>query len=289
MLEENTRNTGILGLLIQRVVTIFAAVAVVLLILSLGCADRLARHMLFYPRTFTHELRGETFREVWFLNSNGERLHGVFFPYQDINPHGTPVGTILYIHGNAGDVSQMLGWADQMRSQFQCNVLIFSYAGYGKSEGRPTAPGILDDGLAALTFLNEQEGIPTDHIIVWGLSLGGAVAVDLASNHEVKALIVESSFTSLADMGRVVIPFLPARLLLWEQLSSIDKIGNVRSPVFISHGRSDRTIPFSQGQRLFEAANEPKTFFIPPPGYDHHSARHSQEHRDALREFFDSL
>jgi len=121
------------------------------------------------------------------------------------------------------------------------------------------------------------------------MSLGGSVAVDLASQHEVKGLIVESSFTSLVDMSRVVVPFLPAELLLWEKLSSIKKIDTVRCPVFISHGRADRTIPFSQGERLFEAANEPKTFFIPPEGLDHHCAPHSPEHSEALREFFNSL
>jgi len=279
----------IVGSLIQRVVTILAALAILLLLLGLGCADRLARVALFHPWKYTHELQGETFREVWFQNSKKQKLHGCYFPYQEIDPDGIPVGTILYIHGNGENVSQLLNWADQMRSKFRCNVLVFDYAGYGKSEGKPTAPGVLDDGLAALTYLNQQEGIPTDQIIVWGFSLGGSVAIDLASTHKVKALIVESSFTSLTEMARVVIPFFPAEHLLWEQLSSIKKIGNVRCPVFISHGRADRTIPFSQGERLFEAANEPKTFFIPPEGYDHHSAPHSQEHNEALRKFFQSI
>jgi len=85
------------------------------------------------------------------------------------------------------------------------------------------------------------------------------------------------------------VPFLPAEYLLWEQLSSIKKIGDVHCPVFISHGHADRTIPFSQGERLFEVANEPKTFFSPPEGFDHHCAPHSPEHSEALRQFFDSL
>ena len=278
--------SGFFGFLAQRVIAILVGLAVFLLLLGLGCADRFARVALFHPWKYTHELQGEAFREVGFLNSKGQMLHGCYFPYQEIDPEGTPIGTILYLHGNGENVSQLLNWADQMRSKFRCNVLVFDYAGYGKSEGKPTAPGILEDGLAALMYLNQQEGIPIDQIIAWGFSLGGSVAVDLASKHEVKALIIESSFTSLADMGRVLIPFLPAKYLLWEQLSSIKKIGNVRCPVFISHGRADRTIPFSQGQRLFEAANEPKTFFIPPEDYDHHSAPHSQEHSEALWHFF---
>ena len=281
--------SDIFGFLTQRVIAILVALAIFLLLLGLGCADRFARTALFHPRKYTHELQGETFQEVWFQNSKKQKLHGCYFPYHKIDPLGTPVGTILYSHGNGENASQLLDRAERMRSDFKCNILVYDYAGYGKSEGNPTAPGVLDDGLAALTYLNQQEGVPTDHVIVWGFSLGGSVAVDLASNHKVKALIVESSFTSLGEMGREKIPFLPAEYLLWEQLPSIKKIGNVRCPVFISHGRADHTIPFSQGERLFEAANEPKTFFILPEGFDHHSAPHSPEHSEALRQFFGHL
>lgn len=275
--------------LTQRVVLVFAGLAVVLILLGLGCADRLVRFALFHPWKYAHELQGETFQEVWFHNSKKQKLHGCYFSYQKINPLETPVGTILYSHGNGENVSQLLNWADKMRSEYRCNVLVYDYAGYGKSEGKPTAPGVLDDGLAALTYLNQQEGIMSEQVIVWGFSLGGSVAVDLASKHVVKALIVESSFTSLAEMSRVVVPLLPSEYLLWEQLASIKKIGAVRCPIFISHGRADRTIPFVQGERLFEAASEPKTFFVPPEGFDHHSAPHSPAHSEALRQFFDAL
>jgi pimeloyl-ACP methyl ester carboxylesterase len=262
-----------------------------LILLKLGCADRFARTFLFHPTKLEHDLPEGTFREVRFQNSQKQTLHGIFFPYQEINPDGTPVGTILFFHGNADNLLRLIGWGEQMRRDFRCNVLIFSYAGYGKSEGRPTAPGVLDDGRAALNHLIYREKIPVDQIILYGFSLGGAVAIDLASRYEVKGLIVESTFTSLADMGRQMIPFFPAELFLWEQLASIDKIGNVRSPVFISHGRGDRVVPFSQGERLFEAAKaaREKTFFIPPEGLDFHSAPHSGEHSEALRQFIGSL
>ena len=272
-----------------RVLYIPIGLLIILLLLKLGCADRFARTLLFHPTKLEHDLPEGTFREVYFLNSKKQTLHGVFFPYHEIDPDGTPTGTILYFHGNADTLLRLLGWGEQMRRDFRCNVFIFNYAGYGKSEGRPTAPGVLDDGRAALNYLIYREKIPVDQIILYGFSLGGAVAIDLASKNEAKALIAESTFTSLAEMGRVKIPFFPAEFFLWEQLASIDKIGNVRSPVFISHGRGDRVIPFSHGQRLFEAANEPKTFFIPPEGLDYHSAPHSGEHSEALRQFIGSL
>jgi len=270
-------------------VSLVIGLLAVMLLLGVGCADRLARIVLFHPSKYQHNLSTATSREVQFQNSTKQTLHGVYFPYQKINPHDSPTGTILYSHGNGENVSQLLNWAEQMCSGFRCNVLVFDYAGYGKSEGKPTAPGILDDGLAAMNYLVQQEGIPTQQMILYGFSLGGSVAVDLASKHDVKALIVESSFTSLAEMGHKMFPLIPAEYLLWEQLSSIKKIGDVRCPVFISHGRADHVIPFSQGQRLFEAANEPKTFYVPPEDLDYHSAPHSGEHHEALRQFIGSL
>ena len=279
----------IFAFLIRYVTVVFIVLFCVVLFLALGLADRIASGMLFHPRKFVYDLSSETFDEVRFLNSRNQTIHGVFFPYHSINPHGMPVGTILHAHGNAENVAQLLDWGNQMRADFRCNILIFDYAGYGKSEGKPTAAGILDDGQAAFNFLVGQKNILADQIILSGFSLGGSVAVDLASKHPVKGLIVESSFTSLGDMGREIVPFLPAEYFLWEKLNSIDKIGNVRCPVFVSHGQADRVIPFSQGQRLFDRANEPKTFFIPPAGWDDHSAPHSAEHIQALRQFINSL
>ena len=273
----------------RTVVNLLIGLLLILLLLGLGCADRLARIALFHPSKFTHDISTKTSEEVWFQNSQQQNIHGVYLPYRKVNSHDPPVGTILFFHGNGENVSHLVDWAEQIRTDFRCNVLLADYAGYGKSEGKPTAPGILDDGLAALNYLIQKEEIPANQIILYGFSLGGSVAIDLASKHEVKGLIVESSFTSLGDMGRKMLSILPAEYLLWEQLASIKKIGNVRCPVFISHGQADQVIPFSQGQRLFEAANEPKTFFVPPVGSDHHSAPHSEEHTNALRKFINSL
>ena len=260
-----------------------------LLLLRLGGADRLARTMLFHASKYTQDISSPTSEEVHFQNSKKQTLHGVYFPYQKINPQEKPKGTILYAHGNGQNVSQLPEYANKLREDFRCNVLIFDYAGYGKSEGKPTAPGVLDDGLAALKYLNQQEGIPINQIIVYGFSLGGSVAVDLAYKNDVKAMIVQSSFSSLGEMGRKMLPLFPAEYFLREQLASIKKIGNVRCPVFISHGRADRVVPFSHGEHLFEAAKEPKTFYIPPEGWDSHSAPLGDKHWEALQKFFNSL
>ena len=250
-------------------------------------ADQLAKPLLFYPMKFPQgfwEARSPSCEEVRFPNTRNETLHGWYFPVD-----GTPKSVILYCHGNGGNVSILGEVADELRRHLQSSVLVFDYAGYGKSEGSPSAPGILDDARAARRWLAERNGIPETEIVVYGQSLGGAVAVDLAAKDGARALIVESSFTSLGDMGRLMFPLLPVNWLLKENLASVRKIGNFHGPVFISHGKADSVVPFGQGERLFKAANEPKTFYVPRPGIDYHSAPHSREHLEKLREFIDGL
>ncbi|GHT10626.1 phospholipase [Planctomycetales bacterium] len=255
----------------------------------IGCIDSIARKIVFHPRRYTKNLSTDTYREVSFQNRRNETLFGCYFPYNTVAPDKMAAGTILYCHGNGENCSALLNFGNELRSEFRCNVLIFDYAGYGKSEGKPTARGILDDGRAARDWLVKEEKITNEQIIVYGFSLGGSVAVDIAAKDGARALIVESSFTSLGDMGQHLLPFLPANYLLRERLASVEKIGKYHGYVFISHGQSDKTIPFQQGKQLFDAANEPKTFYIPPQDYDHHSAPHCSEHQEKLRQFIDSL
>ena len=260
-----------------------------LMVYTVGCqTDRLARTIIFQPTRFPagrwDEKLDISFEEITFTNSNGDKLLGWYFPLDKKDK----AGAILYCHGNGGDISYLPEFADLMRRKLDCSVLIFDYAGYGKSEGTPTAKGILDDGRAARTALAKKEGIEESGIIVYGQSLGGSVAVDLAAKDGARALIVESSFTSLNEMGQRFFPFLPTRYLLRERLPSVEKIGEYKGPVFISHGLADETIPFSQGQKLFEAANEPKTFYVPPKERDYHSAPLGEEHWKKLREFLNN-
>lgn len=265
----------------------------------IGChADSIAKNFLFYPprysvdspeATVEHDSRNEKYSSVSFQNSKGENLIGLYFACNRIALGQSAKGSILYCHGNGCNVLDVIDIASQLRRDLHCNVLVFDYAGYGRSEGRPTAKGILDDGRTARNWLAEHDGISKNDIIVYGQSLGGSVAVDIAAKDGARALIVESSFTSLGDMGRRMFPFLPVNWLLKERLSSVEKICNFRGPVFISHGKSDDVVPFSQGKRLFDAANEPKTFYVPPKDFDYHSAPHCSEHREKLKVFIDSL
>lgn len=259
----------------------------------IGCrADALAGKFLFHPPKYPTgdwDRTGGDFLEVSFRNSRNEALNGRYFAYRPQTPGETVRGSILYCHGNGENISYLTPVATRLRDDLCCNVLVFDYAGYGKSEGKPSAPGILDDGRAARDWLAAQDGIEKDQVIVYGFSLGGSVATDIAAGDGARALIVESSFTSVGDMGRRMLPFLPVNWMLRERLPSIEKIGRFTGPVFVSHGEGDQVIPYTQGQRLFDAANEPKTFYTPPAGLDYHSAPLCEEHRRRLRDFIDSL
>lgn len=204
-------------------------------------------------------------------------------------PHPNPEVVILYSHGNASNITDFPRFADMLRRRYHASVLVYDYRGYGKSEGKPTTKGILQDGRAAQAWLAAKEGLKPEDIVVWGQSLGGSVAVDLAAHVGARGLIVESSFTSLPDMAKRISKALPAKALLREELQSVEIIADYQGPVFISHGRADEIIPFEQGRRLFDAANEPKTFFIPQEGEDYHSAHLTEAHLSELDSWFRSL
>ncbi|NEQ74955.1 MAG: alpha/beta hydrolase [Okeania sp. SIO2C9] len=162
--------------------------------------------------------------------------------------------TILYSHGNAEDLGEILPRLRDLRD-IGFNIFSYDYQGYGTSQGSPSVKNAYQDINAAYEYLTQQLGIPANQIIVYGRSVGGGPSVDLASRQSVAGLVVESSFTTAF---RVVtrIPIYP-----FDKFRSIDKIKNVNCPVLVIHGNSDRVIPFSQGKQLFNTANEPKLSF----------------------------
>lgn len=159
--------------------------------------------------------------------------------------------TILFSHGNAEDIGTVEPFVMRLRDQ-GFNVLTYDYRGYGTSDGEPSESNSYSDTEAAYEYLVNDKGIPAEQIILHGRSLGGAVAVDLATRKKVGGLILESTFTSafrvLTHYG--VLPF--------DRFESLHKIGDVHCPVLVIHGTDDRLIPMHHGKRLFEAAKEPK-------------------------------
>ncbi len=223
---------------------------------------------------------GLQFEDAWFASADGTRLHGWYVPCENAR------AAVLYCHGNGGNVAY---WADAARSlhdRVGVSLLLFDYRGYGRSEGTPTEAGILADARAARAWLAQREGIPQGQVVLMGRSLGGGVAVDLAAADGARALVLESTFTSLPDVAQSMFPLLPVRLLMQNRLDSEKKIANYHGPLLQSHGTADRLIPYSIGRRLFDAANQPKQF-VPIPKGDHND-RQTEEYYRILSAFLDT-
>lgn len=219
-------------------------------------------------------------QDVELTSADGTRLHAWWMTPRDWRPEQ---GAVLYCHGNAGNLSyrgeQLRRWRDLMRLA----VLIFDYPGYGRSEGKPSEAGCYAAADAAYDWMTSVKAIAGERIILYGGSLGGAVAVNLAARRPHRALVLVSAFSSVADMARLRFPWLPARWLLRTRFDNVCTICTCCRPVFIAHGTADRVVPFAHGERLFAAANEPKEFFA-MPDHDHHHTP-PPEFYEKLRQF----
>ena len=254
-------------------------------LLIIGCqADNIAKHLLLHPSKLPPNWRPQNVEceNAFFETADGSRLHGLYFPCTDSK------GTILYSHGNGGTVAQWMFEGIDIRDHLNVSILVYDYRGYGLSEGSPTASGILEDGRAARKWLADRENIAETDIIQHGRSLGGAVAIDLASNDGARALIIESTFASLPAMAGKYVPGIPARFLLREQLDSAKKIKQYTSPLYHSHGTADSLIPFSQGEKIFAAAASTDKTFYPIQGGDHNDPQ-PDDYYAKLKEYIDAL
>jgi fermentation-respiration switch protein FrsA (DUF1100 family) len=168
---------------------------------------------------------------------------------------------LLICHGNAGNLSEFdrpLHYAGLR--QLGLSLLAFDYRGYGESGGVPSEQGLYRDASAAYNYLRESRGVPADRIVIFGHSLGSAVAIDLASRVPAAGLIVEGALTSAVDRGQELYPYIPVRRLARSRFGSLDKMARIAVPKLFLHASGDEVIPLAHGRRLFEAAREPKTF-----------------------------
>lgn len=218
---------------------------------------KIENFFVFYPQA-TFDLTPEelrlNYRDVYFSSEDGTALHGWFFPLQDKEP------VILFCHGNAGNISHRL---DNIRPFLERNlqVFLFDYRGYGKSSGSPSEEGIYQDGRAAYDYLVHHEHIPPDNVVLFGRSLGAAVAIDVALRRDIRSIIIESAFTSMKDMAGTLFLFNLFSSVLPANYNNLDKINHIKVPKLIIHGEEDNLVPFRMGMDLFEKANDPKSFF----------------------------
>ncbi len=231
-----------------------------------GCNMTLADFFLYHPSGELIAAPGDLgllYEEAQFTAEDGVGLHGWFVPAPV--PGAT---TLLWLHGNAGNISHRVETLLPLRRRLGLHVFLFDYRGYGRSEGRPSEEGLYRDARAALAYVQRHPLVRPDRIVFFGQSLGSAVAVELATREAPHGLILEAPFASVRAMGKVMFPFLPVSLLVGNQFDALGRIARVQAPLLVLHGDRDEVVPFEQGQALFQAANEPKTFArIPGAGH----------------------
>jgi len=196
---------------------------------------------------------GLAYEDVYFQTIDHKRLNGWL-----VKAPGEANATLIFLHGNAGNIGDRVEKA-ALFHQMGLNIFLMDYRGYGHSRGRPTEQGMYYDALAAHDYLKSRKDINHDRIISYGVSLGGAAAVDLALRRRVACLIVESSFSSAADMGRVILPFVPS-FLLSVKMDNEEKIKKIMAPKLFIHSENDETVPFALGKKLYDTAPIPKMF-----------------------------
>jgi fermentation-respiration switch protein FrsA (DUF1100 family) len=220
---------------------------------------------IFFPQRtfdFTPESFGLACEDSYFTTEDGKKLHGWFFPGEK----GHPV--ILHFHGNAGNISHRLDFVGPILRK-GLSVFLFDYRGFGKSEGRPSEKGLYMDGLAAYDSLVQTRGILPGSIVLHGHSIGAAVAVEVALKRSVRAVILESAFTSTKDMAKTMPLFFLLSPLLPAHYNNLEKVPLLRVPKLFIHGEEDDIVPFPMGQNLFAAAAEPKFFYsVPNAGHN---------------------
>ena len=213
-------------------------------------------HLIYFPssKLESNPSRiGLRYESVHLTAADGPRLHGWYIPASK------PRAVVLFFHGNAGNISHRLE-SVRIFNKLELTTFIFDYRGYGLSAGGPSEQGTYLDAQAAWRFLTDERGIPADRILLFGRSLGAAIATWLATQHKPAGLILESSFTSVRDLARRYYPYLPTRLLVRVKYPTLDRISHVACPILVIHSPEDEIIPFIHGKRLFEAASGVKKF-----------------------------
>lgn len=231
--------------------------------------------------TATPELFGLPYEEIYFNTADGVRLYAWFIPREN-----APF-TIIFCHGNAGNICQRLNKISIL-AKLGLNVFPFEYRGYPPSGGRATEEGLYRDAEAAYDYLTTVKKIPPASIIVYGESLGGGPAVHLAQHRPVGALITDGAFSSVKDMMGLAYPFFPYFIFSC-RFDSVNKIGSITSPKLIIHSTDDEIVKFALGEKLFAAAKPPKEFLKIRGSHTTPFFGTENLYEDGLKKFIDNL
>lgn len=255
----------------------FLALAAALFLLS---ACRMEDQFIFHPSAvvaLTPRAVGIDFKDVYFSAADGVSLNGWYVSHREAR------STLVWFHGNAGNIGHRVENIKLLHDKVKVNVFIFDYRGYGKSQGRASEEGTYLDGEAALEFVKKQFGAQPKKTILFGRSLGAAVAAEMAARFQYQGLILESPFVSIREMARAVFPLLPIGPLLRTRYDTEEKVRKIKIPLLVLHGDRDEVVPFAQGKTVFAAAPEPKTFFTI------HGAGHNDTYLAGGDRYFEQL
>jgi fermentation-respiration switch protein FrsA (DUF1100 family) len=247
------RTPGVKRILIM----VWLAVGGILLVIVLSrfIENRLIYFPPRYPEGFTAPTDFESgVEDVWLATDDGVRINAFYRS----EPASKQV--LLWFHGNAENIGYDLPFL-KLLARLGVNILAVDYRGYGKSEGKPNETGVYHDADAAYDHLLKQRHFRPEDIVIYGVSLGGAVAVNLASRRPCGGVIVQSSFTSLGAMARRMFGIPLFEYVPQSRFDSLRKIRDIHAPILIAHGTRDEVVPFAMGQQLYLAANEPKRFY----------------------------
>jgi len=218
------------------------------------------------------------YEDVFLHTRDGTRIHGWYVR------HGQPRATVLFFHGNAGNISQRLDSVERFY-RMGLSVLIIDYHGYGRSGGTPSEAGTYQDARAAWAYLTGELKLPAQQVVLFGRSLGGAVAVWLAGESRPGALIIESTFTSVVDLGKRFYPYLPVQWLTRIRYPTLERIPRLKCPLLVIHSRDDEIIPFEHGQSLYQAARVPREFLEISGGHNDGYLLAGGKYFEALKSF----
>ena len=224
------------------------------------------------------------FEDVRFKAGDGVELNGWFFPAATNSPRVHIA--FLICHGNGGNISHRLGLCRTLL-ETGAAVFVFDYRGYGRSKGQPGEEGTYLDAQAAYGWLR-QKGFRGGNIIGFGESLGGAVAAELALHETLGGIVLQSTFTSIPDIGAELFPWLPVRWMSTIKYDTRSKLPRLKVPVLVMHSRADDLVGFHHAEKNFAAANEPK-FFCELRGAHNEALWEQPEFRAAIEKFMKTV
>ena len=270
--------------MIQRLLVQILVIFVLFIVFLIFYLKYYEKKGIYFPASyieFTPSDFNLAYDDVYFLTSDGFKLNGWFIKASK------PIATILFCHGNAGNISHRVEFI-KMFNEAGFDVFIFDYRGYGKSEGKPDEKGLYLDAMASYKYMVDEKKIPPDSIVLYGESIGGNVAIDLALKMEAGFLISYASFTSAIDMGKRLFPFIPRgflKLIASVEFDAGSKTKNIQIPKLIMHSEDDEIVPFALGEKLFKDASPPKEFYAMKGGHNEAIFVNPEEFIKKIKEF----